>query len=52
MMLRKYQKAENSKVLSPDEHARLEKALHSLDKTSAKGLSDKEQKEFSKLLEK
>lgn len=49
--MRKYQKVEDLQVLSPEEHQRLEKALHSQGKTSAKMLSPTELKRVNQVLE-
>lgn len=49
-MFRKYQSVEKAEVLSKDDHERVEKHLHSLNKTSATQLTEEEREELAKQL--
>lgn len=49
--MRKYQKVEDAQVLSPEEHQRLEKALHTEGRTSARQLTPAELKRVNQVLE-
>lgn len=48
MAFTKYQKVEDTKVVSPEGHRQIQKGLHDLGKTSARELTDEERRALDK----